>query len=453
MILGKGKLSYTSLVLIHIGIGLIVYLFPFLSKIYSFLILAVGLIYVIKNKNKNNEVLFVAAYLVGSEVFLRMTHGNPFHELTKYSVIIFMVMGMIYSGISKGATSFWIYLFFLIPGVFVATETLNFHTDIRKAIMFNLSGPLCLGFSAIYCHRRRFTIEELNNLLLFLLLPIVSTLTYIFLYTPSIKEVVTDTQSNHETSGGFGPNQVATIIGLGVFILFTRIVLQSKGKWLLFLNVLLCVLMTFRGIVTFSRGGMMTAGLMIVLFLAILFLFTNTKSRFRILQTVSIGLLLLTGVWLYSSSQTSGLIERRYANEGVHGQKKESQLSGREDLISSELKMFLDNPVFGIGVGKNKEFREETTGIQAASHNEITRMLAEHGSFGLIGFLILLIVPFVLYLDNKMHIYMLSFYVFWLLTLNHAAMRTAAPAFIYALTLLKIYALEKPVVHREQTLG
>jgi len=449
LILGKGKLSYTSLIFIHIGIGLVVYLLPFLSKILSFLILLVGFIYVVKTRNKNNEVLFVAAYMVGSEVFLRMTHGNPFHELTKYSVIFFMIVGMFYSGISKGGLPFWIYLLFLLPGVFVATETLNFSTDMRKAIMFNISGPLCLGFAAIYCHRRKFTLEALNDLLLTLLLPIVSTLTYIFLYTPSIKDVVTDTQSNHETSGGFGPNQVATIVGLGVFILFTRIVLQSKNKWLLFLNVMLCVLMTFRGIVTFSRGGMMTAGLMVVLFLGVLYFFMGNKSRFKILQTVSFGLLLLTGVWLYSSSQTSGLIERRYANEGVHGQKKESQLSGREDLISSELKMFLDNPVFGIGVGKNKEFREETTGIQAASHNEITRMLAEHGSFGLIGFLILVFVPFVLYLDNKMHVYMLSFYVFWLLTLNHAAMRTAAPAFIYALTLLKIYALEKPVVHRE----
>lgn len=453
MILEKEKLSYTSLIFIHIGIGLMVFLMPFLSQIFSFLILIVGLIYVMKTKNKNNEVLFVSAYLVGSEVFLRMTGGNPFHELTKYSVIVFMIIGMFYSGISKGGLPFWIYLIFLLPAVLVATETLNFHTDIRKAIMFNLSGPLCLGFAAIYCHRRRFTLEELNNLLLTILFPIISTLTYIFLYTPSVKDVVTNTASNHETSGGFGPNQVATILGLGMFILFTRIVLRSKSKWLLLLNVVLCVLMTFRGIVTFSRGGIMTAGFMIVLFLSVLFFFMNGKSRFKILQTVGFGLLLLSGVWLYSASQTSGLIERRYANEGVHGNKKESQLSGREDLISSELKMFLDNPVFGIGVGKNKEFREETTGIQAASHNEITRMLAEHGSFGLIGFLILLIVPFVLYLDNKMHVYMLSFYFFWLLTLNHAAMRTAAPAFIYALTLLKIYALEKPVVHREQTVG
>lgn len=445
----KGKLTYTALILIHVVIGVLVYLLPFLSKIYSFLILGFGLFYVMKTKNRNNEVLYVAAYLVGSEVFLRMTGGNPFHELTKYSIIFFMILGMVYSGISKGSSPFWVYLLFLLPAVFVSTETLNFETNIRKAIMFNLSGPLALGFAAVYCHRRRMTLEELNNLLCVLVLPILCILTYITLYNPSIKDVVTDTQSNHETSGGFGPNQVATILGLGVFIFFSRIVLYSKTKAILFLNVVICAYMTFRGIVTFSRGGMMTAGFMIVILMLLLFIFMKQRSKLRLILVLVVGLVMLSGVWVYSSSQTSGLIERRYANEGVHGNKKESQLSGREDLIESELKMFFEYPILGIGVGKNKEYREELTGIQAASHNEITRMLAEHGSFGLIGFMILFFTPFILYLDNRMHIYMLSFYVFWLLTLNHAAMRTAAPAFIYALTLLKIYAIEKPVVHRE----
>ena len=445
----KGKITYTSLILIHAVLGLLVFLIPVVSKVLSILVLVIGLYYVVRNRNRNNEVLFVAAYVVGSEVFFRMTHGNSFHELSKYAVILLMIMGMFYSGISKGTVPFWMYLFFLLPGIFVATETLNFQTDIRKAIMFNLSGPLCLGFAAVYCYKRKVALVELDSILLTLALPIISTLTYIFLYTPSIKDVVTDTQSNHETSGGFGPNQVATILGLGVFIFFTRIVLKSKNKWFLFLNVAIGVLMTFRGIVTFSRGGMMTAAVMIVLLLTVLFFYMNSKSRFEIVKTVAVGLLVLVGIWLYSSSQTSGLIERRYANEGVHGNKKESQLSGREDLIETELKMFLDNPIFGIGVGKNKEFREETTGIQAASHNEITRMLAEHGSFGLVGFIILLTIPLFSYLNNRMHIYLFSFYIFWLLTLNHAAMRTAAPAFIYALMLLKIYALEKPAVHRE----
>jgi hypothetical protein len=65
-------------------------------------------------------------------------------------------------------------------------------------------------------------------------------------------------------------------------------------------------------------------------------------------------------------------------------------------------------------------------------------MMAEHGSLGIIGLLILFITPIFIYFDNKQNIFLVSFIIFWLLTINHAAMRTAAPCFIYALALLKI---------------
>jgi O-antigen ligase len=100
--------------------------------------------------------------------------------------------------------------------------------------------------------------------------------------------------------------------------------------------------------------------------------------------------------------------------------------------------MFLENPFLGVGVGRNKEIRAKKTGIVAASHNELTRMLAEHGSLGLLGLLILLLTPLILFLNNRQNILALPFLAFWLLTINHAAMRLAAPAFVYALSLLLV---------------
>jgi O-antigen ligase len=113
------------------------------------------------------------------------------------------------------------------------------------------------------------------------------------------------------------------------------------------------------------------------------------------------------------------------------------------------MQMFYDNPILGVGVGMNKQYREEMLGIVGASHNEITRMLAEHGLLGVINLLILLIVPIINYFSNKQYIFLISFYLFWFLTINHAAMRIAAPAFIYGLTLLKFSFDEEPVIHRE----
>ena len=144
------------------------------------------------------------------------------------------------------------------------------------------------------------------------------------------------------------------------------------------------------------------------------------------------------GVWGYSSIQTNGLINKRYANQDAKGREKESKFTGREVLFESEIDMFLDNPFMGVGVGRNKEIRKKETGIVSASHNELTRMLAEHGTFGILGLLILFLTPLILYASHPQHLMAFSFYAFWLLTINHAAMRLAAPAFIYSLSLLRV---------------
>lgn len=279
--------------------------------------------------------------------------------------------------------------------------------------------------------------------------PLIATVVYMYLYTPSVKDVVTNTESNFETSGGFGPNQVSTILGLGIFLFFVKIVLISKTAWIRNINILFFVIITFRGIVTFSRGGVIAGLLMIIIVVVLLLFYTKSYVKSKIIMLVVFGFFALSGIWAYSSMQTSGLIDKRYANQDARGREKASKLTGRERLIESEFNMFLDNPIFGIGVGKNKEYRLETTGIDAASHNEITRMLAEHGMFGLFGLIILLITPMVLYLNNKQNIFVFSFVVFWLLTINHAAMRLAAPAFVYALSLLKVQFVDETTVSRE----
>lgn len=443
------QLTYVGLIGLHIALGFLLYLIPFLSKIYGALIFLLGLFIVLKTSNKNNEVLYISGYIVGAEVLLRMTGGNLLNEFSKYVVILFMGMGMFYRSFSKGSVPYWIYILLLIPGVVISTITLDIGTDVRKAIAFNITGPVCLGISAIYAYRRRISVGELSNVLLATALPILSTVCYLFFYTPNIKDVVTGTSSNFEASGGFGPNQVSTILGLGFFIFFARMLLNSSSKRYLLINLFFALVITFRSIVTFSRGGVITGIVMIVLLLATLYMLANLKTRLKLNLIIALTVVGGIGVWTYSSLQTSGLIDKRYANQDMAGREKTDQLGGREKIATTELHMFLDNPILGIGVGKNKEYREEVTGIKAASHNELTRMLAEHGTLGIFAILILFFTPLVLYVDNKQHFYFLPLFVFWFLTINHAAMRLAAPAFIYALTLLKVYTIEKPTVYRE----
>jgi hypothetical protein len=429
---------YLFLILFHVVLGAMVYAIPFTAKIYGYSIFIFGIYYVIKTQNRNNEALVAAAYIVGSEVFLRMTDGNPLYEISKYGVMIFVFIGMYFSGFSKGAAPYWTFLLLLVPSIVISTFALDLGTDIRRAIVFNISGPVCLGIASLYTYRRRIPLEDTNSILLSMGLPIISCMVYLTLYTPNVRDVVTSTQSNFETSGGFGPNQVATILGLGMFIFFSRIILDSKSKFQILINVFIALNITYRGMLTFSRGGMITGFLMIVLLLLFLYFKSNFGGRVKLNYIVVLLALAMFATWSYTSFQTGGLIDKRYANQDAKGRVKESQLTGREEIAMDEINIFLKNPIFGVGVGKGVEVRKIDTPGAALSHDEITRMLAEHGSLGIMALLILFFTPLILYIENKFNMFLLCFVVFWLLTINHAAMRTAAPAFVYSLSLLNV---------------
>ena len=444
----KEEKVYLYLLALHAFLGFVLFLFPFFSKVYGIAILVFGIYFIIQSKNKQNEALLMAAYAVSAEIMLRMTGGTFVNEYGKYLVMLFLFLGMLFSGFSRNALVYWLFLFFLVPSVVLSTVTLDITTDVKKAIVFNISGPVCLGISAIYCYKRLLTFQRLLGVVTAFSLPLLCLVTYLYFYTPNIQDVVTGTQSNFETSGGFGPNQVSTILGLGIFIFFVQLMLNSSNGILQIINGGLVLFFAYRGLITFSRGGIYTGVAMILLLLAILYFQANFQTKPKIAGIIVLSFLATLAVWSYSSIKTNGLLDKRYANQDAAGREKKSQLSGREILIESELKMFYENPILGVGVGKNKELRKSQTGIDLATHNEITRMLAEHGTLGIVGLLILLITPLYLFAVDRQNILALSFFVFWLLTINHAAMRLSAPAFIYALSLLKVYR-EAPAVHRK----
>ena len=430
--------NYFFLVAIHVLIGFIIYLLPIISVIYTYLILVLGFCLVAKTQNKNNEVLYVAGYLVGAEVFIRMTGGSTSYEFGKYGVAFFSLLGMYYSGLSKNTTPYWIYLLLLLPSIFLAGFVLNSDINPRKLIIFNISGPISLGIASIYTYRRKITNLEVNNILLMIGLPIVSCATYVFFFAPKIKDVLQSTGSNNALAGGFGANQVSTIFGLGMFIFVTRLFLDSKTKFMLLLNLIIAAYISYRGLLTFSRGGMITGLAMIILVLAYIYLISKSKIKSKLNYLFLLLFIISSFVWSFLSFKTDGLIDKRYANQDARGVTKADKFTGRGELAEQEINMFYDNPLLGVGVGKGTEIRQEIYGTNTASHDEITRTLAEHGTFGLVAFVILLITPFALFYKNYNHIYMFAFFFFWLLTINHAAMRTASPGFIYALALLKI---------------
>lgn len=443
--------KYLKTLVFHVLIGILIYLFRFLGNVYFtgvFLYFFVRIIS-LKRHLKPLEVVKACAYIVGAEVILRMTNSGPFYEASKYLVIVFSVIGLFYNGFNKKATPYLLYVFLLIPSVYLSLYLLDISTDIKKAIAFNLSGPVCLGVSALFCFGIKIKKEQLKSVLNNILFPLVSTLVYVIMYNPNIAVVTKEAGANFAASGGFGPNQMATVLGLGMFLMTVQFFYFTKSKYLKFLDLGFILLFAFRAIVTFSRGGVFTAIAMIVAFLFFQYRVTDARRKNKMLMSIVVFCIIGLFTWGVSVIQTNGLIENRYTNRNAAGIVKSDVTTGRGLLFLAEFDEFLENPFLGVGVGRVKDLRFQKSGIHAASHNEMSRIIAEHGLLGIIAFSILLFVPLLFRLGNRRNILFYSFYGFWLLTINHSAMRIAAPAFIYALCLLNITD-EKSSLHREQ---
>ena len=140
--------KYIKLIGLHVLLGALVYFSKSFGDFYFICVFVYFFIRIISAKQqfKGFEIIRACAYVLGVEVILRMTDSGPFYEASKYLVILFSVMGLFYNGFNKKATPYLLYIVLLIPSVYVSLYLLDIGVNIKKAIAFNLSGPVCLGY-------------------------------------------------------------------------------------------------------------------------------------------------------------------------------------------------------------------------------------------------------------------------------------------------------------------
>jgi hypothetical protein len=442
---------YVALIVLHIILGVFINQISSFSKLYFIVVCSFFIfkLITVDKRHKTMWVLFGCAYIAAAESLFRMTGGGLFYEFSKYFIILLMLIGMFFNGVSGKAYPYFIYLILLVPAVLVASVNLGFDLNFRTSVAFVLSGPVCLGISALYCYDKRLSQEQLIQVVACISFPIITMTTHIFLYNPSVKDVLSGTGSSFATSGGFGPNQVSTILGLGMVALVVRFFLKSPTLFLKVFNLTLLLAVSFRALVTFSRGGVFAAIIVIAAFLWILYQKSGYRQKQQIIGMfmllVSVGIL----TWWISSNQTSGLLDNRYSNKDAIGREKEDITTGRVELFVNEFQGFMDHPFLGVGASGMKQERLEQEGSIVASHNEVSRLLSEHGMLGIIILLLLIIRPLAYRTQHKGNILFYAFLAFWFATINHSAMRIAAPGFIYGLALLHIVHEKKRPLHRE----
>lgn len=431
----------------HFLLGIAAGLLPALVFYWVLLIFFVG-VYCGFTKSSAWPAYIFATYLAGIELLGRMSASGLPHEFIKYAVTVILLIELFLQQ-KEVPKSFIFFIVLLIPGTLL-TDGGNLE-ETRQMISANLSGPVCLAVSAVYFYNRILYTNSIQKLFLYVLYPLAAVVGYLVIKTPDFSEIEFGFKSNFETSI-YGPNQMSSILGLGILIIGLAYFLKIRlfGSYVLTLAYLGILL--FRGLLTFSRGGMITPA--ILLFVVFLYFSWKTggfnRSTLRILALAAIVVALAIVSFDYTNKLTSNALYNRYT--GVKNGKQIEDIdkltSGRTMIVYLDWQIFQDNSILGVGVGMGKFFRARYGYyVEVIAHNEFSRMLAEHGLLGIAALLILVFAPVTRFFSNRNvfeRIMIISFTGFCFVFMTHAATRIAAPCFLYGFAFVRIV----PALHR-----
>jgi hypothetical protein len=409
-----------------------------LATAHALLTLLIGVLFALSDKN-TGKVKYVAAYIIGAEVLWRMTNAAIFWEAGKYFIILILGIAFLRSKSRQRAGLPILYFLLLSLSIPLTIFALGVSGAARDAISFNLSGPLALTVCALYFSQITLDQDEMRQLAWWMILPILGIGALILSGTLSAQAIAFTDESNFATSGGFGPNQVSAILGLGgalAFLLF----LTGKGAFSRWFALFLALGLLALSALTFSRGGLYNAAVMAALALA----HSLRDSRGRVAAILALLVVGLAGGYLIFprlNAFTGGKLQQRFADT-------DPTLRGL--IAQADLQLWYANPALGVGPGLSSRERSLFSGI--AAHTEYTRVLAEHGAAGLLALLILLGLAMRAYFKSpnvQTQLWVAAFIAWPLVEMTHAAMRVVAISFLFGLALVNWKTGPQSEEHRE----
>lgn len=450
------KFRINMFILVHIGLGILFYNAIWTLNVYYYGMLMLAISNMFSKQNKNGVAHVYIVYLVSLEICLRMLNADVPWEGVKYILIfIFLSSRQFQSISSKSPTSILLYLFFLLPSI--TLTNLDDLDVFRKTLSFNLSGPFSLVVAVIYFANKVFTMKEFRTLILLAILPLLTCATIITLRMPALSEISFKDSANFQLSGGYGPNQVSTIFAYGLVLMLVAFFLNIRITTSTVLDRIVTFLLFIFCVINFSRGGIVTAGVSVFLGTLIWLRYSVSQAKNTFLIGFGVILILLFFLFNYFDNVTGNALSQRYGGtfkkKNPKLEKFGSGVSGRDELAQEDYQLFIDHPVFGVGVGMAKEARLEFGPRYAASHTELTRLLSEHGLFGLGALIILLVIPVQRFLSYKAYyrkLLVVVFVSFSIISSLHAAMRLCVMGFVYGLAFINLMPDKEDVDTSEQ---
>jgi hypothetical protein len=398
-----------------------------------------------------NILIHLLIFLPSIELLARVLRLESMpSETGKYFCLFYFILFSLDKRVhtKKINTIFIVMFLFLLPSL-LFIDIYN----LQKKIVFNLLGIINLALLGIFFSRITITLVEFKTLFKNFIYSIIPLLIILTIKTPKFSEIDFKLGANFDTSGGFGPNQVATVIGAGIFILFiNQIVFKTKFfSSNRHLDLFFIVALTFRALLTFSRGGLFSPSAAIILPINLL---SKVQNIQKIIGNFMLLILFSGFAFLLVNGITGGVLSQRFSGEtvqtisGKEDKTIEGFTTGRNSIIKEDIQLWLDNIVFGVGAGESPYKRAEIGEERGANtHTEFSRLLSEHGLFGLVvNILLIIIIPFKILtskLSPQIKYIKLSFILFALFSMTHSAMRTIIPVIFYAFSAVNFYEVRE----------
>lgn len=425
------------LILLHIPLGIFLYNAGIFGLIHPIIVFALGMRHALIVEEKLERVGQIAAYIVGAEILWRMAGVPVFWEFGKYGAAFIMIAALARRGMWKMPAFAVFYFVMLLPACFVILTQENL-TIARNMISFNLSGPFFLLVSAWFFSHLETTQKEFRNLLLAFIVPLMTVAVTTLFYTVTTVEIEFTGESNLATSGGFGPNQVSAMLGLGLFLCVAAFLLFKNSLQYSIYFGALAVLFLAQGMLTFSRGGIYNAvgGILVV---AVVQMRNLKEGIRRFLPIVGLVAVFAIIIFPFLNDFTGGSLQERF---------EDKEATGRFEIVAADAGIFAENPILGVGVGNAYEARGKfLDSHKAVSHTEFSRLIAEHGLFGI--FAIIALIFMTVYNFRKQdsdfgRAFILGFVAWSVLFMLNAGMRLAAPSIILGMIYLTVVNAQPP---------
>lgn len=413
-----------AFLLAHIPLALIMDVAPQVATLHALITFGVGVWMAIFSRKPSN-VAITAAYIMGCEVLWRMTNAVVFWEFGKYAVVFLLGIGLIRIRKWK-SIGFPVVFFALLLVSIPLTLTGTSLSSARDQISFNLSGPLSLAISVIFFAQISLTWEDRERLIWVVAAPLVGIASLCLKSILGSENIMFSNNSNFATSGGFGPNQVSAVLGVGSLLLILLAIRERRPRvrWTALLTA--CGLLVF-SVLTFSRGGLYN--LAAALLASSLFLLKNKRLRQNFFVVLFVAIIAGSYfVFPVINNFTGGMFAKRFSDTNT---------TGRVEIMEAELKVWENNPWFGVGPGMASFISASYLGARIGAHTEYTRILAEHGIPGIISMSLMFVMALRAVKKSPAGMgqaWAAALVVWSLVEMTHAAMRIAAIGFLFGLT-------------------